>query len=139
MFISSSANFVEMSSIINHTIYSRVENGTVKLKEEEQFVIKLYHPFIINWCRTQFTSIIKSNKERLAQNSLLGSVLCPYCSHGISSPEEYDYQPNRIMRPPFSIPKTTKNTNLGFYKLQKAQFQALDFDIFLGEHSPGTL
>ena len=85
-------------------------------------------------------TMIKSNKERLTQNSLLGSVLCPYCSHGISSPEEYDYQPNRIMqsiRPPFSIAKTTKNTNLGFYKLLKAQFQALDFDIFLEEHNPG--
>ena len=83
--------------------------------------------------------MIKNNKERLTQNSLLESVLYPYCSHGISSQEEYDYQPNRIMqpmRPPFSIPKTTKNTNLGFYKLQKAQFQALDFDIFLEEHNP---
>ena len=102
-------------------------------------MIKLYHPFIINCCRSQFTSMIKNNKERLTQNSLLESVLYPYCSHGISSQEEYDYQPNRIMqpmRPPYSIPKTTKNTNLGFYKLQKAQFQALDFDIFLEEHNP---
>ena len=33
---------------INHTIYSSVENGRFKLKETEQFVIKLYYPFIIN-------------------------------------------------------------------------------------------
>ena len=32
-----------------------------------------------------------------------------------------------------------KTTNLGFYILQKALFQALDFDIFVEEHDPGPL
>ena len=39
--------------------------------KKEQFVIKLYHPFIINCCRSQFTPMAKSNKERLTQNSQL--------------------------------------------------------------------
>ena len=48
MFISSSANFVNMSNVINHIIYSSIENCKFKLKEAEKFVIKLYYPFIIN-------------------------------------------------------------------------------------------
>ena len=49
-----------MSNVIHHTIYSSVENGRFKLKEAEQFVIKLYYPFIINCYRSQFTSIVKA-------------------------------------------------------------------------------
>ena len=64
MFISSSANFVDMSNVTNHTIYSSVENGTFKLKEAEQFVIKLYYPSIINCCRSQFTSMVKRNRSQ---------------------------------------------------------------------------
>ena len=30
-------------------------------------------------------------------------------------------------------------SDLGFYKLQKAPFHVLDFDIFLTEHDPGPL
>ena len=61
MFISS--NFVDVSDVIHHTIYSSVEDGRFKLKEVEQFVIKRYYPFIINCYRRQFTSIVKSNKS----------------------------------------------------------------------------
>ena len=46
MFISST--FVDISNVIHHTIYSSVENGRFKLKEAEQFEIKLYYPYIIN-------------------------------------------------------------------------------------------
>ena len=50
---------------------------------------------------------------------------------------------DRERRHPFSAappPLQKKNPfNLGFYKLQKAPFQALDFDIFLKEHDPGPL
>ena len=56
MFISSPANFVDMYNVINHTIYSSVENGRSKLKEEEQF-------------------------GRLIRNSLLVSVMCPLVYH----------------------------------------------------------
>ena len=39
-----------------------------------------------------------------------------------------------------SVSQENKNTtNLGFSMLQKAPFQALDFDIFLEEHDPGPL
>ena len=31
-----------MSNVINHIIYSSVENGRFKLKEADKFVIKLY-------------------------------------------------------------------------------------------------
>ena len=86
MFISSSTLLI-MSNVISYTIYSSVENGRLKLKEAEKFVIKLYYPFIFNCCGSQFTSMIKSNrsskntyKVRLIPNSLLGSVLCQYCS-----------------------------------------------------------
>ena len=54
-----------MSNAINHTIYSSVENGRFKLKEEKHFVIKLYYPFIIN-C-SQFTSMVKSNRPEKKQ------------------------------------------------------------------------
>ena len=47
-FISLSTNFVDMSNVINHTIYSSVKNGRFKLKEADKFVIKLYYPFITN-------------------------------------------------------------------------------------------
>ena len=50
-------------------------------------MIKLFHPFIINCCRSQFTSMIKKTTDlkktptgRLTRNSLSGSELCPYCS-----------------------------------------------------------
>ena len=56
MFISSPANVVDMYNVINHTIYSSVENGRSKLKEEEQF-------------------------RRLIRNSLLVSVMCPLVYH----------------------------------------------------------
>ena len=36
-------NFVDVSNVMHHTIYSSVENGRFKLKEVEQFVIKLYY------------------------------------------------------------------------------------------------
>ena len=61
MFISLSADFADMSNVINHTIYSSVENDRFELKEAKEFVIKLYYSFIINCCRSQFTSIVKSN------------------------------------------------------------------------------
>ena len=35
-------NFVDMSNVIHH-IYSSVENGRYKLREAEQFVIKLFY------------------------------------------------------------------------------------------------
>ena len=62
MFISS--NFVDMSNVIHHTIYSSVENGRLKLKEAEQFVIKLYSYVIMNCYKSQFTSMVKSKKTR---------------------------------------------------------------------------
>ena len=95
-----------MSNVINYTTYSSVENGRFKLKEEKQFVIKLYYPFIINCCRSRFTYMVKSNRslKKHTKDDLHETVywgLC--CAHialpGISSPEEYDYQPNRIMQP----------------------------------------
>ena len=72
MFISS--NFIDMSNVIHHTIYSSVENMRFKLKEAEQFVIKLFYPFIISCYRSQFTSMVKY-----------------IALFGISSPEEYNY------------------------------------------------
>ena len=37
----------------------------------------------------------------------------------------------------FSSVSPEKTTYLGFYMLQKAPLQALDFDIFVEEHDPG--
>ena len=139
MFISSSANFVDMSNVISHTIYSSVEKGRFKLKEAEKFVIKLHYPFIINCCKNQFTSMIKSNrsyknthKGRLTQNSLLGSVLCPYCSPWyiisrrispieLCNPSVADPEgaASSLQYIPPPRPKKIPN-NLGFYMLQKA-------------------
>ena len=122
IFISSSANFVDMSNVINHTIYSSVENGTYKSKEAEPFVIKLYYPFIINCYRSQFTSMVKSkrslkntHKGRLTRNILSGSVLGPYCSPWyiisrriwLSAQSNYathQWLIQRERRPPFSTP-----------------------------------
>ena len=81
MFISSSANFVDMSNVMNHNIYLGVENSRFKLKEADTFVIKLYYPFIFNCCKIKRNRSSKNtHKGRLIRNSLLGSVLCPYCS-----------------------------------------------------------
>ena len=130
-----------------------------KLKEEEQFVIKLYYPFIINCCTSQFTSMVKSSrslknthKRWLTRNSLLGSVLCPYCSPWyIISRRIWLWNPIELCNPSVAdpegaaLPQKKKKkyiyiyTNLGFYKLQKGPFHALDFDIFPGEHDPGPL
>ena len=72
MFISS--NFVDMSNVIHHTVYSSVENGRFKLKEAEQFEIKLYYPYIINWYWSQFTSTIKSNRKTPTKDDLPETV-----------------------------------------------------------------
>ena len=47
--------------------------------------------------------------------------------------------PIELCNPLVADPEYQKNTNLGFYKLHKAPFQALDFDFFLGEHEPRPL
>ena len=150
MFISS--NFVDMSNVIHHTIYSSVENGRLKLKEAEQFVIKLYYLFIINCYKSQFTSMVKSKKH--SQRTTSPKQFIRVCAVPIWLFLVYHLQKNMIISPielcnpsvadpegaaPSLRYHPQETTNFGFCLLQKAPFKALDFDIFLVEHDPEPL